>query len=420
MLVALVIAMVAVVAAMLLAPWPEEGVEPSGSRGFVEGTAVIWLLRRFPGWSRPTVLALVFAVLAFPIVALTLGAVDPTSGREPLPAGALGQWSAAAGGVFLPALVAGTVGGPIVRRNSGGGALLTMLIALLVAIPGVLLLPLVLDQRVGFGWLCIDGCSSLISTQNPLVGIQADLYVGLAPLVEPVPVLTLAVGVGLWTFIVRRLPQFPEDAWTHRPSRREATLLTLSIALVAVAAGSLAVGTRLAEPPVLPTPAPTQVSYPTPAPAAPIAVTPTTFSCLAPTDLTVVIELPASVAVGQKIWTEVDGPPDKWGDYAWGLTTDTVPVGPPTMVLQADGRWLYTLFFPAAQTQRMCAGNGQSRDYAQDGMLVAVPLLTPGDHAIKIIDPGTGWTLAQGAYTVLPYSFPTPTPGTPGPNSSLH
>ena len=53
-------------------------------------------------------------------------------------------------------------------------------------------------------------------------------------------------------------------------------------------------------------------------------------------------------------------------------------------------------------------------------MLVAVPLLTPGDHAIKIIDPGTGWTLAQGAYTVLPYSFPTPTPGTPGPNSSLH
>ena len=420
MLVALVIAMVAVVAAMLLAPWPEEGVEPSGSRGFVEGTAVIWLLRRFPGWSRPTVLALVFAVLAFPIVALTLGAVDPTSGREPLPAGALGQWSAAAGGVFLPALVAGTFGGPIVRRNSGGGALLTMLIALLVAIPGVLLLPLVLDQRVGFGWLCIDGCSSLISTQNPLVGIQADLYVGLAPLVEPVPVLTLAVGVGLWTVIVRRLPQFPGEPARDRPSLRDAALAALSIALLALAAGTLAVGTRPAERPVEPTAATTFASYPTAAPAAPIAITPATFSCLAPTDLTAVVELPASVAAGQKIWTEIDAPPDKWGHYGWGLTTDTVPVGPPAMVLQADGTWLYTLFFPAAQTQRMCAGNGRSRDYTQDGTLVAVPLLTPGDHAIKIIDPQTGSVLSQGAYTVLPYSFPTPTPATPGPDSSLH
>ncbi len=88
---------------------------------------------------------------------------------------------------------------------------------------------------------------------------------------------------------------------------------------------------------------------------------------------------------------------------------------------QADGTWLYTLNFPAAQTQRMCAGNGQSRDYAQDGMLVAVPLLTPGDHDIKILDPRTGWTLAEGAYTVLPYSFPTPTTATlGGPNTSLH
>ena len=383
-------------------------------------TAVTQLLQRFPSWSRPTVLALIFAVLALPIVALTLGAVDPTGGPEPLPAGALGQWSAAAGGVFLPALVAGTIGGPIVRRNSGGGALLTMLIALLVAVPGVLLLPLVLDQRVGVGWLCIDGCSSLISTQNPLVGIQADLYVGLAPLVEPVPVLTLAVGVGLWTVILRRLSQFPEEAATHRPSRRQATFLALSVALVAVVAGSMAVGTRLAQPPVLPTPAPTPVSYPTAAPPKPIAVTPATFSCLAPSDLTVVVELPASVAAGQEIWTEVDGPPDKWGDYAWGLTTETVRVGPPAMDRQADGTWLYTLNFPAAQTQRMCAGNGQSTDYAQDGMLVAVPLLTPGDHAIKIIDPRTGWTLAQGAYNVLPYSFPTRPPATPGPNSSLH
>ena len=383
-------------------------------------TAVTQLLRRCPGWTRPTVLALVFALLALPIVALTFGAVDPASGSEQVAATALGQWSAAASGVFLPALVAGSIGGPIVRRNSGGGALLTILIALLVAVPGALVLPLLLDQHVGVGWLCIDSCSTLISTRYPLSSIEADLYVGLAPFVEPVPVLTLAAGVGLWTVILRRLPRFPEDARTDRPTRRQAKFLALSVALVAVVAGSMAVGTHLAQPPVLPTPAPTPISYPTPAPPEPIAVAPATFSCLAPTDLTVVIELPASVAAGQEIWTEVDGPPDKWGIHGWGLTNDTVRVGPPAMNRRADGTWLYTLNFPAAQTQRMCAGNGQSTDYAQDGMLVAVPLLTPGDHAIKIIDPRTGWTLAQGAYDVLPYSFPTQPPATPGPNSSLH
>ena len=179
-------------------------------------TAAVQLLRPFPSWSRPTVLALVFAVLALPIVLLTLGAVDPTiaartldpnTGPQPTAASALGQLSAAVGGVFLPALVAGTIGGPIVRRNSGGGALLTILIALLVAVPGVLLLPLALHQNVGVGWLCIDGCSSIVSTQFPLSGIQAaEMFVGLAPFIEPGPVLTLAVGVGLWTVIVRSFP----------------------------------------------------------------------------------------------------------------------------------------------------------------------------------------------------------------------
>lgn len=158
-----------------------------------------------------------------------------------------------------------------------------------------------------------------------------------------------------------------------------------------------------------PTPTPVQIQF-----------VPDSFSCVAPSDLTFTVRLPASLRAGEAISAVVDGPPDAYGTHEWGLGFDTVPVGPSTMTQQSDGTWLYARTFPVAQTRRMCAGNGQSRDYADDGDLVAVPLLTPGIHTLKVLDAGYE-VLAEGSYTVEPYpQAPIASPsGTLGPGSSL-
>ena len=61
-----------------------------------------------------TALALLLALVAWPLVAMTLGAVDLQQRGDP-PASAISQWSAAAGAVFVSALVAGPIGGLVVR-----------------------------------------------------------------------------------------------------------------------------------------------------------------------------------------------------------------------------------------------------------------------------------------------------------------
>ena len=162
------------------------------------------LLRLLPPVAWPTAIALLLALLSLPLTALTCDATDAIGNRAP--ASALGQWSAAAGAVLISALVAGTIGGPLVRRNSGGGAGLTFVIALLVAIPASALMPLALGESVGLGWFCLDSCSPVVSTGDPGNAIYSDLYFWFAPFVEPMPVLMLALGVGVWTVVVRRLP----------------------------------------------------------------------------------------------------------------------------------------------------------------------------------------------------------------------
>jgi len=142
------------------------------------------------------------------LVALTLA---PTSAADymfdqPIPATALGQWSAAASAAFISALVAGRFGGKVVRRHAIAGACLTFVIALLVAIPALPLFPAMLGENVGVGRVCLDGCWALTATNNLGYGLFSDVFFMLAPLYEPVPVLTLAVGVGVWTYLVRRLP----------------------------------------------------------------------------------------------------------------------------------------------------------------------------------------------------------------------
>ena len=82
-------------------------------------------------------------------------------------------------------------------------ACLTFVIALLVAIPALPLLPAMLGENVGVGRVCLDGCWALTTTNNLRDGLFSDVFFMLAPFYEPVPVLILAVGVGVWTYLVR-------------------------------------------------------------------------------------------------------------------------------------------------------------------------------------------------------------------------
>jgi hypothetical protein len=204
-----------------IALWLSFGHASVGSRvedeRFWDDAGALVLLRRLPCWSRPTALALLFALLSWPLVALTLGAIDTSGGvafnpNLALPATALGQWSAAASAVFLSALVGGTIGAPAVRRHAKMGGLFTFVIALLVATPALPLVPALLGQNVGAGCSSVlmstaGPCSYYVATTNNLFyGLWSDAFFYFAPLVEPVPVLILAVGVGIWTAMVRRLP----------------------------------------------------------------------------------------------------------------------------------------------------------------------------------------------------------------------
>ena len=173
------------------------------------------LVGRIPARARPTALALLLATIAWPIVAVTMTAVDPVhyvSGAE-LPASALARWSAAASAVFLSALVAGSIGGLLVQRRAIVGGLFTFVLALMVAIASVLLLPLLLGQEVGVACestiapgLSSSGCNPTITTEHPEYAVQALSFFWLAPFAEPVPSLVLAVGVSIWTAAVAGLP----------------------------------------------------------------------------------------------------------------------------------------------------------------------------------------------------------------------
>src|SRR5664280_2750773 len=184
------------------APGQRQGRDDSSSRASLSdvGTALA--------------LALVLALVAWPLVALTLGVVDLQHRGDP-PAFALGQWSA--GAVFLPALIAGPIGGLVVRRSPVVAAVVTFVLALAVAIASVMLLPTLLGQDVGVACqsaiapgLSSSPCDPVIKTTNLVDDLQAVPFFWLAPFVEPIPVLILAVGVGVWTWVLTRSP------WGHR------------------------------------------------------------------------------------------------------------------------------------------------------------------------------------------------------------
>jgi len=158
----------------------------------------------------PTVLALLLAMVALPIVALTLNEVETTSASyssvphspAQLPSTDLGRWTAAFGAVVVSALVAGTVGGRIARRRNSG-EILTIVLAWVCAIVAAPLLPAILGQHVGFGVICIDSCSVPVSAANPTSGAFAALLFPVAALFETNALLTLVVGYGIWLGVIR-------------------------------------------------------------------------------------------------------------------------------------------------------------------------------------------------------------------------
>jgi hypothetical protein len=161
------------------------------------------LIATIPVWAQPIVLALLLALVAWPIVAMTWGVgYRDQHLNTPVPESGLVQWTAAAGGVFLSALVAGSIGGLVVRRNAIAGAMFTFVLALTVAIPAAALLPVFLGQQNVCDVANIGSpCDPITATAHVIIDdLQSlPLLFLFAPLVEPVAVLTLALGVGAWT-----------------------------------------------------------------------------------------------------------------------------------------------------------------------------------------------------------------------------
>ena len=158
----------------------------------------------------PTVLALLLAMVALPIVALTLNVVEATSASyssasyspAQLPSTDLGRWTAAFGAVVVSALVAGSVGGWIARRRNSG-EIVTIILAWVCAIAAAQLLPAALGQHAGFGLICFDSCSVPVRAANPTSGAFAALIFPVAALFETNAFLTLVMGYGVWLAVIR-------------------------------------------------------------------------------------------------------------------------------------------------------------------------------------------------------------------------
>jgi hypothetical protein len=163
---------------------------------------------------KPTLLAVFFAILSLPFVALSLDAAEYGAasgyGVHPVhvPDGDLGRWAGAFGAVVAAALVAGTVGAPVVRVHAIRGALFTTLVAWVVGITALPVLPALLHLNrngdLGFAMLCLDSCGPLIHTSDAFSGLGELKFFWLGPIVAPVAFGLLVVGAASWTRVVRR------------------------------------------------------------------------------------------------------------------------------------------------------------------------------------------------------------------------
>lgn len=155
----------------------------------------------------PILLAVAFALVTLPVVAASLNLFNPAQplrfDSESLPLDDDRRWSTAMSGVLVAAAVAGAIGSVAVRMHAKAGAVFTFLIALIVGIAALPILPALLGERVGEVLFCIDGCNAIITSNEPASGLRAVLAFGWAPLFEPAVVGVLAIGVAIWSWVVR-------------------------------------------------------------------------------------------------------------------------------------------------------------------------------------------------------------------------
>jgi hypothetical protein len=158
-------------------------------------------------WWSPSAIAVLFALLSLPLVAMSINIVDTSyvlrEGSPSLARSNPGRWIAAASATLISAVVAGGLGAPLVRRHAIAGMLFTCLCALIVAIAVFPILPAFLGEHFGMAVLCIDGCRAVIDSSDPMSGLRAAPLFAWTPWLAPVSMGVLAAGVAAWTLIVR-------------------------------------------------------------------------------------------------------------------------------------------------------------------------------------------------------------------------
>jgi hypothetical protein len=171
----------------------------------------------------PVLVAILFALVSLPVVALSLNVADYGLGLgsdlNPIqvPAGDIGRWEGAFGAVLAAGLVGGVIGSALVRVNALWGGLLTLLIAWVVAIAALPVLPVLLGANhggaLGFGSFCPIGpgtCHAAITASDAVSGVKQVWLFWFAPLVAPAPFAALLLGIAYWTRVVR--------SWTPEPA----------------------------------------------------------------------------------------------------------------------------------------------------------------------------------------------------------
>jgi Regulator of chromosome condensation (RCC1) repeat len=174
--------------------------------GHVRRRRLVALTERLESFM-PTYVAVALALLSVPLVALTIH--PNVANAAGSPAAPIDRWLSAAGAALVSAVVAGTLGGFAARRIGWIAIFPTFLLALVVAAPAAVIVPGIFGHPVAFVTICnfAADCSPILQSTDPRNAILASPLAVLAPLVEPVAVVTLAVGVVIWWLAIRHLPR---------------------------------------------------------------------------------------------------------------------------------------------------------------------------------------------------------------------
>lgn len=158
----------------------------------------------------PTFLAVAIATISLPFVALTLQVYEfmdafQTSEIQPLSPTDPVRWTATASAVLLSSVIAGVVGGWLIRHRRGYSYWVALLVAWICGIGGTTLLPSLLGQHFGAAPMCIDACGYSITTDQPGWNfVAAALFFWLGPIYEGPAFGILVVGFVAWSQILLR------------------------------------------------------------------------------------------------------------------------------------------------------------------------------------------------------------------------